>query len=74
VIFSYFNSEEGKYIVKKFGGMEKVYVDSVKIKSNDTGTLEKSSVVIVFRVPVSSEIFSLKKKCITLYSHVFIFI
>jgi hypothetical protein len=50
---SFFNAEEGRYVVKKFAGMEKVYVDSVKMKSNDNGTLEKSSVVIVFRVPVS---------------------
>lgn len=50
---SFFNAEEGKYVVKKFSGMEKVYVDSVKLKGNDTGTLEKSNIVIVFRVPVS---------------------
>jgi hypothetical protein len=50
---SFFNSEEGKYITKAFQGAERVYVESVKLKSNDIGTLEKSSVVITFRVPVS---------------------
>ncbi|XP_035705824.1 DNA-directed RNA polymerase I subunit RPA2 isoform X2 [Folsomia candida] len=49
--FSFFNAEEGKYVVKKFGGMERVYVDNIKLKGNDMGSLEKSNVVIVFRVP-----------------------
>lgn len=51
-LYSFFNAEEGKYVVKRFNGTERVYVDSVKLKSNDTGTLEKNSIVITLRVPV----------------------
>lgn len=42
--------------MKKFGGMERVYVDNIKLKGNDMGSLEKSNVVIVFRVPVSTAV------------------
>jgi len=31
--------------------MERYYVDSVKLKGNDVGTLEKSSIVVTFRIP-----------------------
>lgn len=57
-MFSFFNAEEGKFVVKRFAGMERVYVDSVKLKSNDIGTLEKNSVVITMRVPVKNPNFS----------------
>lgn len=53
LFFSYFNAEEGKFVTKRFAGMERVYVDGIKLKGNDTGTMEKSSVVITMRVPVS---------------------
>ena len=50
--YSYFNAEEGKYVVAKFLGAERAYVDSVKLKGNDTGTMEMSNVVITIRIPV----------------------
>lgn len=56
-LFSYFNAEEGKFVTKRFAGMERVYVDGVKLKGNDTGTMEKSSVVITMRVPVGNLVF-----------------
>ncbi|CAL8147571.1 unnamed protein product [Orchesella dallaii] len=53
--FCFFNAEEGKHVVKKFSGMERVYVDSVKLKGNDQGTLTRQSVVIVMRVPKNTK-------------------
>merc|ERR550519_1241047 len=50
-LYCYFTREESKFIVATYKYKEAVYVDHVKLCSNDTGTSMKNRVCIAFRVP-----------------------
>jgi len=50
-MYCYFNQAECKFYVKQYKYKEKVYVDHVKLCSNDTGTSGFNKVCIAFRVP-----------------------
>ena len=50
-MYCYYSREESKFIVVKYKYKEAVFVDHVKLCSNDTGTSAKNRVCISFRVP-----------------------
>ena len=50
-MYCYYSREESKFVVAKYKYKEAVYVDHVKLCSNDTGTSSKNRVCISFRVP-----------------------
>eukprot|EP00094_Tigriopus_californicus_P000620 TCALIF_00602-PA protein Name:"Similar to POLR1B DNA-directed RNA polymerase I subunit RPA2 (Pongo abelii)" AED:0.03 eAED:0.03 QI:23/0.66/0.75/1/0.66/1/4/44/1177 len=50
-LYSYCNTTEGTYVVKRYEGKEMVFVDAVKICSNDTGTSERNRICISLRIP-----------------------
>lgn len=50
-MYCYYSREESKFVVVKYKYKEAVYVDHVKLCSNDTGTSSKNRVCISFRVP-----------------------
>merc|ERR1719153_470003 len=50
-LYCYYSREEGKFITGYYKAKEAVYVDNVKLVSNDTGTSCKNKVVISFRIP-----------------------
>merc|ERR1719244_1385562 len=50
-MYCYYSKEEGKFMVVKYKYKEAVYVDSIKLCSNDTGTSGKNKVCISMRVP-----------------------
>ena len=50
-MYCYYSREESKFVVVKYKYKEAVFVDHVKLCSNDTGTSAKNRVCISFRVP-----------------------
>merc|ERR550519_606315 len=50
-MYCYYSREEGKFITVSYKYKEAVFVDHVKLVSNDTGTSCKNKAVISFRVP-----------------------
>lgn len=50
-MYCYFNQAEAKFYVKKYTDAEKLYIDHVKLCSNEQGTSGKNKVCIVFRIP-----------------------
>merc|ERR1719431_1238580 len=50
-LYRYYSREEGKFLTAKYSHKEAVYVDHVKLVSNDTGTSHKNKAVVSFRVP-----------------------
>merc|ERR550519_771723 len=49
--YCYYSREEGKFLTVTYKSKESVYVDHVKLVSNDTGTSNKNKAVVSFRVP-----------------------
>merc|ERR1719430_560629 len=49
--YCYYSREEGKFLTVTYKSKESVYVDHVKLVSNDTGTSWKNKAVVSFRVP-----------------------
>merc|ERR1719209_71445 len=49
--YCYYSREEGKFLTVTYKSKESVYVDHVKLVSNDTGTSSKNKAVVSFRVP-----------------------
>eukprot|EP00092_Neocalanus_flemingeri_P024162 GFUD01026209.1.p1 GENE.GFUD01026209.1~~GFUD01026209.1.p1 ORF type:complete len:1157 (+),score=299.03 GFUD01026209.1:56-3526(+) len=50
-MYCYFSREESKFVTAKYKYKEAVFVDSIKLCSNDTGTSGKNRAVISFRIP-----------------------
>ena len=50
-MYCYYSREESKFVTVKYKYKEAVFVDHVKLCSNDTGTSSKNRVCISFRVP-----------------------
>merc|ERR550519_1744741 len=50
-MFSYYSREESKFVTGKYKYKEAVFVDAVKLCSNDAGTSSKNRACISFRVP-----------------------
>jgi len=50
-MYCYFSREESKFVTARYKYKEAVYVDHVKLCSNDTGTSSKNRACISFRVP-----------------------
>merc|ERR1719209_2506905 len=49
--YCYYSREEGKFLTVTYKSKESVYVDHVKLVSNETGTSSKNKAVVSFRVP-----------------------
>jgi len=50
-MYCYYSKDEGKFVTAKYKYKEAVYVDSIKLCSNDTGTSGKNKVVLSLRIP-----------------------
>jgi len=50
-MYCYFSREESKFVTAKYKYKEAVFVDSIKLCSNDTGTSGKNRACISFRIP-----------------------